>query len=59
MCVVEEEPLSALSFGVDEDEVELLALTTNKQDAITEDSAYRVPVSLKAARKYMNELKYI
>ena len=55
-----EELLSALSLGPDEDEVEVLALFANMQEASSEaedDSAYR-PISLKVARQYMDELKY-
>ncbi len=36
MCEVEEELLSALPLRLDEDEVELLALSTNMQEASTE-----------------------
>jgi hypothetical protein len=55
-----EELLSALPLGLDEDEVEVLALFTNMQEASSgaeDDSAYR-PIPLKVARQYMNELKY-
>ena len=61
MCEIEEELLSALPLGVDEDEVEILAVAANMQEASTaveDDSLYRVPVSLKVARQYMDELKY-
>lgn len=61
MCEMEEELLSALPLGVDEDEAEMLALATDMQEAsieVEDDSAYRVPISLKVARQYMDELKY-
>jgi hypothetical protein len=61
MCEMEEELLSAFPLGVDEDEAELLALATDMQKAsieVEDDSAYRVPISLKVARQYMDELKY-
>ena len=58
MCEIEEELLTALQLGVDEEEVELVAVTTNMQEAITaveDDSAYRAPISLKVCRRYIEE----
>lgn len=61
MCEIEEELLTAIPLGLDEEDVELLGVTASMQEVSAEDeddSAYRVPVSLKVARKYMEELKY-
>ena len=62
MCEIEEELLTAIPIGVDEDEVEILALADSMQEAsfaVEDDSAYMVPISLKEARRYMDELKYL
>jgi polyhydroxyalkanoate synthesis regulator phasin len=61
MCEIDEELLSALPLGVDDEEVELVALADSMQEAssaVEDDSVYRVPISLKEARRYMDELKY-
>jgi hypothetical protein len=61
LCEIEEELLTARPLGVDEDEVEILALAESIPEAcaaVEDDSAYRVPISLKEARRYMDELKY-
>jgi hypothetical protein len=57
MCEVEEELLR-----LDEDKVELLAVTTTTSmqqvsTAVEDYSAYRVPISLKVARQYTEELE--
>ena len=61
MCEIEEELLTAIPLGLDEEDVELLGVTMSMQEASAEDeddSAYRVPVALNVARKYVEELKY-
>jgi hypothetical protein len=63
MCEVEEELLMpvAIPLGLDENEVELSVVTTSMQQVSTtveDDSTYRVPVSLKVARLFAEELKY-
>ncbi len=61
MSEIEEELLSALPLGVDEGEVEVLALAASMQEASTageDDSVYRVPVSLNEARQYTVELLF-
>lgn len=62
MCEIDEELISALPLGIDDDEVEMKALSEKMLAAgtdIEDDSTHRKAISLKVARQYMDKLRYI
>jgi hypothetical protein len=62
ICEIEEELISALQLGFDDDEVEMKALYETMLASSTDvedDSTHRKTISLKVARQYMDELQII